>query len=105
MTNFYNYIDKNISDRIGEEEMKDIRKIISDYYYLKVLEYGVFEVDLIKLLFDEDLSLEEISRRTNLSTRQIRRRKDRYIDFFIKIIYRYFGLLENNTSVLIEKNN
>lgn len=99
MSKIAEYFGADIISKIGEKEQLEIRKILRDYYTYKFLEKGRNEIDLIKMLFDEDLSIEEISSRVNMSERQVRRRRDKYVTFFLKVICLY---LENNSNNLTE---
>lgn len=90
MPKLNDYLDNSIVNRIGEKEREELKSCVINYYTLKEVELGKNEIELIVMLFDTELSVEEISRRTGVCARQIRRKREKYIDFFIKLVYRYF---------------
>jgi len=91
------YIDKKIASKIGEKEEFEIRKIVREYYSLKEIETGFNETDIIRMLFIDELTIEEIAAKLNMSTRQIRRKKEKYLNFLIKVIYLYLKNKDKET--------
>lgn len=89
MLKIMNYVNIRLQNELTEQDIEKIKKIIIDYYTLKEIENDINELDLISMLFVQELSIIEISSRIGLSTRQIRRRRNKYIDYFIKIVDKY----------------
>lgn len=90
MSNIINYLDKEIVKKLDDKSTNEIREILRKYYELKSLDRGKSEIELILMIFEDNLSLEDIAARVNLSTRQVRRKRDHYISFFTKVIESYF---------------
>jgi hypothetical protein len=94
------YLDPDIASRLTAEDKKEIINIIRNYYTLKEMECGVGETEILTMLFIDYLSVEEVSARINLSARQVRRRRAKYLNFIIKVIYNYLENKDLRSSIL-----